>query len=88
MDHLSIAVLPFTQGFHHQLLQVTAEHLQPVPVGKDNHVALPPAIPCHEPSRSHQCRWVAPQVLNPGGLIHLGRPRKKIADVASDQGAG
>ena len=82
----TIAVEPFPQRLHHQLLQVAAEHLQAVAVGQHHHVPVAFAVAGHVPGRSHQGCRVGGELGHPGGHIHLGGTGQKAAQIGVDQG--
>ena len=88
MHHVTVAIQALAQGFHHQLLEVTAEHLQTIAVGQNNHVALTATTTGHEPGSGHQGGWIAAQIRGAGGGIHLRGAGEEIADVTANQGTG
>ena len=88
VNHVTVAIQALAQGFHHQLLEVTAEHLQTIAVGQNNHVALTATTTGHVPGGGHQGGWIAAKIRRAGGSIHLGCSAEKIAYVAANQGPG
>ena len=85
MHHVAVAVETLAEGLHHQLLQIAAEHLETIAVGKHHHVALALAVAGNEPGRCHQRSRIATKIGHPRGFIHLGGTTQKLADIASDQ---
>jgi len=81
---LAGAVEPLAQRLHHQLLQVAAEHLQPVAVGQQHHVPLPFAVACHVPGCGHEGGRVSGEIGESGGPIHHGGTIKKGPDIGAD----
>ena len=62
VHHLAAAVVLLAEALHHQLLEITAEHLQPIAIGEHNHVALALAMAGHKPRCSHQGSRVTEQI--------------------------
>ena len=46
---VAVTVESLAQGLHHQLLEVAAEHLEAIAIGKHHHVATSFAVPGNEP---------------------------------------
>ena len=71
VHHFTVAIEALAQRFHHQLLEITAEHLEAIAVRQNNHVALTLAATGHVPRGSHQSCRIAAQVCLTGGGVHL-----------------
>ena len=85
MGHITIAIEALAQGLHHQLLQVSTEHLQAIAIGEHHHVALALASPRAVPSCGHQSCRVAAHIMHTSGFVHLRSTCQEAADVRSDQ---
>ena len=88
VHHLAAPIKLLAEGLHHQLLQVAAEHLQPIPVGQHHHVSLALAAARHPPGGGQQGGGVSAGIGQAGAGIHGRRPRQEGADVGANQGTG
>jgi len=85
VDDLAIAVELLAEALHDQLLEIAAEHLQPVAVGQNHHVALALSATGGVPSGGEERRRVVIEIANARHRIHLGRTGEELADVRTDQ---